>query len=369
MCKFANQNLIYDMWIVIVIAIIVFALFFLKKNGKESESHNLSSNPQANIMDAVNRLAANTNDPGFYWRDFKKRKPQVAKEIEDITEKDLSKLTDVDAFQIVTMLLRVSSNANLHISNLKQSAYDQLFSHCSSESEIDVIISHLRSEKYKEGTTFNIKPDNTYSNLLLEWAVEYKEKLAKEAVLKHLASTLNLNDDDLESFKESIEEKEEELNLAPDISQLDREENRLIRIAEKGVERLSSTYKTLSEDGKSEALLFCTTCLISLPTNYDNTIDLDKKEDRYFLLLHDKILPDSIEFLNSRIRFYTDERKKLSTESHYTPLFIYNAFYMNPMCEHPELLSEFNESPIELLLFYAALTDLQLFLEEEKSLI
>lgn len=357
------------MWIVIIVAIIIVAIVLLKNNGKTRASSSQTSCSQADIMNAVNRLAANSKELGFYWRNFKERKPQVAKEIEGVTKKDMSKLSDVDAFQIVTTLQRVSNNANLPIGGLKQSVYDQLFSHCSSESDIDEIISRLKSEKYKEASTFNIKPDNTYSNILLEWAVEYKEKLTKDAFLTHIASTLNLDDDDLESFKRSIEEKEDELNLAPDISQLDREENRLITIAERGVERLSSTYKSLSEDGRSEALLFCTTCLINLPTDYDNTLDLDRKEDRYFLLLHDKIIPDSVDFLNSRIEFYTDERKKLRSQSHYTPMFIFNAFYMNPMCEHPEILSEFKESPMELLLFQAALTDLQLFLEEEKSLI
>jgi hypothetical protein len=355
------------MWIVITIAIVIIAIVFLRNNGKKRAVINQRSN--AEIMDAVNRYAASSKNPGFYWRDFKNRKPEVAKEIEEVSGKDMSTVSDVDAFQIVTMFQRISSNAKLPISSLKQSAYDQLFSHCSTTSEFDEIISRLKSEKYKEGSTFNIKPDNTYSNFLLEWAVEYKEKLSKDALLKHIAGNLGLNDDELVSFKKSMEEKEEELNLAPDISQLDREENRLIKLAEKGVERLNSTYKSLSEDGRSEALLFCTTCLINLPTDYDNTLDLDKKEDRYFLLLHDKICPDSVEFINSRIKFYTNEKEKLRTQSHYTPMFIYNAFYMNPLCEHPDKLSEFHESPIELLRFQVILTDLQLFLAEEKSLI
>lgn len=357
------------MWIVIIIAIIIIAIVLLKNNGKRSGSSKHSSCSHGDIMGTVNRLASGSKNPGFYWRNFKDRQPQIAKEIEEVIGKNMSTLSDVDAFQIVTMLQRVSTNAMLPISGLKRSAYDQLFSYCSSESEIDEIISRLKSEKIKEGSTFHIKPENTYANILLEWAVEYKEELSKDAFLKHIASTLDLNDDSFESFKKSIQEKEEELNLAPDISQLDREENRLIKIAERGVERLNSTYKSLSKDGKSEALIFCTTCLINLPTDYDNSIDLDKKEDRYFLLLHDKIVPDNIEFLNSRIRFYTNERKKLRTQSHYTPMFIFNAFYMNPMCEHPEKLTDFHESPMELLMFQAVLTDLELFLEEEKSLI
>ena len=357
------------MWIVIIITIIIIAIVILKNNGKKSASSNQTPCSHSNIMNAVNRLALESKNPGFYWSDFKNRKPQVAKEIEEVIGKDMSKLSDVDAFQIVTMFQRVSNNANLPISGLKRSVYDQLFSHCSSESKVDEIISRLRSEKIKEGSTFNIKPDNTYSNILLEWAVEYKEKLSKDAFFNHIGSILDLDDDNLESFKKSLEEKEEELNLAPDISQLDREENRLIRIAERGVERLNATYKSLSKKGKSEALLFCTTCLINLPTDYDNTLDLDKKEDRFFLLLHDKIVPDNIEFLNSRLRFYTNERKKLRTQSNYTPMFIFNAFYLNPMCEHPDKLSDFHESPMELLMFQAALTDLQLFLDEEKSLI
>lgn len=363
------------MWVIIIISIIILAIILLNKNtnnGKNNTSFHQSARFQADIMDSANKIAAVSKDPGFYWRGFKSRKPQAAKDIEKITGKDMSKLSDIDAFQIVTTLQRISNNANLPISALKQSAYDQLFSHCSSESEIDEIISRFRSEKYNEASTFNIKPDNTYCNLLLEWAIEHKKNLSnnaiEDAILHQLASKLNIADDDLEVLKESIKKTEEDLNLAPDISQLDREENRLIAIAERGVKRLSSTYKPLSNDGWSEALIFCTTCLIDLPTDYDNTLDLEKKEDRYFLLLFDKIIPEKVEFLNSRIRFYTEERNKLRTQSHYTPMFIYNAFYMNPMCEHPKILSEFHESPMELLLFQAALTDLELFLKEEKSL-
>ena len=48
-------------------------------------------------------------------------------------------------------------------------------------------------------------------------------------------------------------------------------------------------------------------------------------------------------------------------------MFIFNAFYLNPLCEKPDYLTEFHESPIELLQFYGALKDLDRFLSEEKT--
>lgn len=94
---------------------------------------------------------------------------------------------------------------------------------------------------------------------------------------------------------------------------------------------------------------------------------MDKKEDRYYLLLHDKIIPDSSDFINSRIKFYNEEKAKMKIQPNYTPMFIYNAFYMNPMCDEPGVVTEFEESPLELLMFSGVLTKLQQFIAEEKN--
>lgn len=138
--------------------------------------------------------------------------------------------------------------------------------------------------------------------------------------------------------QDDIEDTLEKLNLAPDLSKNDNIENKLLNLAKEGVDYIGKNFRELDEKGYYEALLLCTTFVIDLGTNHQNEIDLDKMEDRYFLLLFDTMihcqLKDEIDFINKRIGFYTEEMEKLQRNKN-NSAFIYSVLYYNPLCNNP----------------------------------
>ena len=184
-----------------------------------------------------------------------------------------------------------------------------------------------------------------------------------------MAARLGLTDQQLKQ----IEQSEKELNLATDISKNNNLENRLFELAKTCVDRLSNEFKPLSDVGRAEALLFFSTLILDLG-EFKHELDMGKMEDKYELLLHDEVfsefdVDDIFAFLNSRKNFYIYQYRKLKRERMYTPMFIYNAFYMNPGCEQPDYLRDFNESPFVLLGLQAQLYELESFINDSKELI
>ena len=173
--------------------------------------------------------------------------------------------------------------------------------------------------------------------------------------------------------KEGVEKTLNELNLAPDLSKNDELENKLIAIAQQGVKNIESSFKKLPEGGYAEALIYCSSILVNLGTNHKNEIDLDLFEDRYFLLLHDEVLyhsnvDDIISYINMRVEFYTDQEMKLRSNPHfYTPMFIYNAFYMNPGCNAPNQISSFSEDPGTLMMLQYTLEQTRLMMIDKAT--
>ncbi len=92
-------------------------------------------------------------------------------------------------------------------------------------------------------------------------------------------------------------------------------------------------------------------------------------------LLHDEILcaaskdliDDTISFINSRISFYKEQKRKLSESSYYTPMFIHNAFYESQLSEHPEIMQQVKVSPVELMMLQATITETNSYLQKRKS--
>ena len=79
--------------------------------------------------------------------------------------------------------------------------------------------------------------------------------------------------------------------------------------AMQGVEYISNKYKKLSKEGEIEALIFCSTFLVELRSDYSNTLDKSLLSDRYFLELHDHILcnadvDDIVALVNNRVELY-----------------------------------------------------------------
>lgn len=148
------------------------------------------------------------------------------------------------------------------------------------------------------------------------------------------------------------------------------EEIELFELANNCVSRLSKEFKRLPPTGKAEALLFFSTIVVKLPklSNYIVREDVDKK---YMLLLCDNIkskflVDDFYVFANNRVDFYKFQYDKVKREMFYTPMFIYNAFYMNPGCENPRHLREFNEPPTVLLKLQAKLYEIEDYIIKEK---
>jgi hypothetical protein len=212
----------------------------------------------------------------------------------------------------------------------------------------DMLISRMKYEKSKEAKQFNISEDFTICSFMYEWLVEMKNEQERDLVMERFAKNLNIPPDRMDSFKEEIRRIEEEQNLAPNISQLDREENKLFALANEGVSHLTEispladdnkTYR-LNENGKFEARILCSTIVIDLHSHFKNEINLDVQADRYFLLLADSITGDypdeEIDFINSRIAFYNDSIKSIKDEpySKVTDSLlakIFNLLYLNPL--------------------------------------
>lgn len=171
---------------------------------------------------------------------------------------------------------------------------------------------------------------------------------------------------------DAVEKKIEELNLAPDISHENNLENKLFRIASQGARMIESKFKRFPNGGYAEALIYCSSILVDLGTSHQNTLDMDVFEDRYFLLLGDEIMinsevDDPIKYINSRVGFYNGEERKLNTESNYSTMFIYNAFYMNPGCDNPRNLASFSESPMTLIRLHQVLKEVKVEMERQCS--
>lgn len=179
----------------------------------------------------------------------------------------------------------------------------------------DMLISRMKNEKSKEARQFNISEDFTICSFMYEWLIEMKNEQEKDEMTERFAKNMNIPKERMDSFKEEIRKIEEEQNLAPDISKLDREENKLFALANDGVNYLMEISPLvedekkfrLNENGKFEARILCSTMVIDLHSHFKNEIDLDVQTDRYFLLLADSITgdypDDEISFINSRIAF------------------------------------------------------------------
>jgi hypothetical protein len=186
--------------------------------------------------------------------------------------------------------------------------------------------------------------------------------------IETLAAQLNLTQEQMDN----ITKAEKELNLAPDISGNDEVENHLFDLAQACVSRLSREFKPLSQEGEAEALIFFSTLIVDLG-EFKNEIDLDIMEDKYKLLLGDEVLyhgldaDDYLDFLNKRKDFYISQYEKIKNDLFYTPMFIYNAFYLNPGCENPGYLKDFKESPSTLLMLQAKLFELESYIADFKE--
>lgn len=335
--------------ILAIVLVVVLFIILGNKDSKEQKKDYRPSSPRLDnraMMDIAKTIGQNGH--GNYWQGFKVRKPQDAKAIEVLCGRDMDALTDADAFQIVSTFLRWSKNSGTPIDNLKDNFIEQMKSLIADGATFDMLISRMKNEKSKEAKQFNISEEFTICSFMYEWLIEMKNEQEKDLITERFAKNLNIPKEQMDSFKEEIRRIEEEQNLAPDISQLDREENKLFALANEGVSQLmeispladgDKTYR-LNEDGKFETRILCSTMVIDLHSHFKNEIDLDLQADRYFLLLSDSITgeypDDEIGFINSRIAFYNDCVKRIKEEPYSKATDsllakIFNLLYINPL--------------------------------------
>jgi len=156
------------------------------------------------------------------------------------------------------------------------------------------------------------------------------------------------------SIKEMVETKSQ--NTLAMFNPKDSNTDHFFSAIETAVNCLNN-HKKLSRHGEVEALIFFTLMLTELRTDYDNNLDMCFADDRIFLRLHNSIIKkvdglNVINFINSRIGFYSSEIARIQKENLYSPMFIYNCIYINPLINDPK---DFNGkspmSPTELLIF------------------
>ena len=187
------------------------------------------------------------------------------------------------------------------------------------------------------GISFNLIKNEEYQKALSRYNtnIQDEKEREKEGFNKRFQASMEerfgITPDDIESTMKG-------LNLAPDFSENDNIENKLLNLAKEGVDYIGKNFRELDEKGYYDALLLCTTFVIDLGTDHQNEIDLDKMEDRYFLLLFDTMihcqLKDEIGFINKRIGFYTEEMEKLQRDVN-NSAYIYSVIYYNPLCDNP----------------------------------
>lgn len=332
----------------IVSVIVLFVILGNKDSKEQKTNYRTSSSKLSNnaMMDIAKTIGQNRR--GNYWQGFKARKPQDAKAIDALCGRDMETLTDADAFQIVSSFIRWSKNSGTPIAELKDNFIEQMKSLIAEGATFDMLVTRMKSEKSKEAKQFNISEDFTICSFMYEWLIEMKNEQERDLMTERFAKNLNIPKERMDSYKEEIRKIEEEQNLAPDISQLDREENKLFALANEGVKHLmeisplvedEKKYR-LNENGKFEARILCSTMVIDLHSHFKNEIDLDLQVDRYFFLLADSITgdypDDEIGFINSRIAFYNEFTKRIKEEpyskaTHSIIAKTFNLLYLNPL--------------------------------------
>jgi len=146
--------------VIILVAIFIVVVYFIVKSSsatrlvpqEKSQSHSATqrvSQAELNrqLMGLVNNLSEGNRLA--YWANFKSRKPQQASDIDRLLNKDMSKVSTVDSFQLVNTFLRWSANSNVPISNLKQNFLESFYSSFDGE-DISLIIDHMKEKRSEE---------------------------------------------------------------------------------------------------------------------------------------------------------------------------------------------------------------------------
>lgn len=308
---------------IILIIIIGVLLFVLKDkifgDGKSSAGNKTTYFPPSNSYSVPSKTIAPKLS---VWQKFRKMNPQEAAEIETVSEINMDELDDKAAEELIFTFQYWAKKSGCSIIDLKQDFYDKseaVFELLSYEENMRL----MDENKLKFARTHNMNPDNTLFSFMQKW---YSEKQS----IKETESEGKF------SFTRALSEKKEK-NKHNEV-----EAQRLWNLAKETVDLISNEHKKLSDKGRLEALLYCTAYLFENPSvsKLENPVEifvgqhLAHELDKYSVLNND--------FYGKRIDFYQEEIAKLSNDPYYSPMFIYNAFYLNPLCENPRnMLDDF----------------------------
>ena len=142
------------------------------------------------------------------------------------------------------------------------------------------------------------------------------------------------------------------------------EGGRLFLIAKGGINVLETAYKSLSNKGKLEVILFNSVSVLGIfkdkyPHRYSAA------EDEFFRALINqckeygiKFNSEMLDFVNSRFQFYSKEIENIFTSKKrggsFVPADTYTAFYLTPLSV--DIKSSFGSHLPEIIKFFAGLT-------------
>jgi len=141
----------------------------------------------------------------------------------------------------------------------------------------------------------------------------------------------------------------------------------LFQIAFKGVE-IVERFKPLSIEGKFEALLLnALMTLITFQNRYGSSDEYAEVEENFMGLVvmvakeHNLVpnVDDLADLINNRMGFYDDEINKLTNSPAYFPGRIYDAFYINPLANNPQVFSDLSQIMIFQPLLREMISDVQ----------
>lgn len=284
------------------------------------------------------------------WQKFRQMNPQEAAEIETVSEINMDELDDKAAEELIFTFQYWAKKSGCSIIDLKQDFYDKseaVFELLSYEENMRL----MDENKLKFARTHNMNPDNTLFSFMQKW---YSEKQS----IKETESEGKF------SFTRALSEKKEK-NKHNEV-----EAQRLWNHAKDAVDFIS-TSKKLSDKGRLEALLYCTTCLFEDPSATNDNSPVDIFVGTFIYVELDKCSVCNNDFYGKRIDFYQEEKRKLSEDSNYNPMRVYNAFFWNPLCENPENvgikeLNGYGVTPFDFEAFKAVLKKVENYLNQNK---
>ena len=264
-----------------------------------------------------------------------------------MTSKPYKYYTPSQVSRIYDSLERLAFKYECPIGQLKKAVVNDLDNTLASRSESLFELSRqIRLvEVPAEAEKFGIDECETGQFLVATWLEERAYQIVEsEQMLENFRNQLKE-----EGMLESVENKMEELRLAPDLSKNNNLENKLFKLAHQLADYIGYYYKPFPDDGFYEALMYCGILLLNFRSDYENELDLDKVQDAFFLLLWDEILPhtqleieDVPRYFNQRVIAWGKDEKRMAEDASYKPLALFNAFYVAPLQD----ISNYYEIPV-----------------------